>query len=73
MLILPNVQILESYSKNSLFKLYAEEENVCRIEKQKLRGIRLLVALKLKSIGNECFDRSMLEKLIGDNLETIGM
>ena len=70
-LILPKAQILTSYSKNLSYK-YENEENVCRIEKQKLKSIRLLVAVNLKQIGDECFYGSMLEKFIGDSLEKIG-
>ena len=39
---------------------------------QKLKGLRLLVASKLKQIDDSCFMFSMLEKLVGDKLEIIG-
>ena len=42
-LILPNAQILELSVKKSY-----NEDNVFRIEKQKLKSIRLLIALKLE-------------------------
>ena len=46
-LILPNAQIFESYFE--YFTLSeSDEDNVCRIYKEKLKPIRLLVAIKLK-------------------------
>ena len=48
-----------------------EDENVC-IEDSKLKLLRLVIALKLKKIGNECFYSCVLEKFVGDCLETIG-
>ena len=37
-----------------------------------MKGIRLLVAKNLKQLGKKCFYESMLEKFVGDCLDTIG-
>ena len=42
------------------------------MEIKKLKSLRLLVAIKLEQIGCHCFKESMIEKFIGDKLETIG-
>ena len=48
-----------------------EEDNNCRIKASKLKSLQLFVALKLKKIEEKCFLFSMLEKFVGDSLETI--
>ena len=38
-----------------------------------MKSVRLFIAKKLKSVGDSCFYLCMLEKFVGDSLETIGI